>query len=149
MSKAKTPAKAQNPAEVIAELGLDKAAPAKVKPSEKPENVTNERNIKWPQDKSGMTGGLRREGARSIGRMAGKEENLRLVLDTLKVLADYAEAKLAWQKAQKLSVADSAAARKAANDAAVMNTKRRQAAAARAKIKALEAEAEALEAKVK
>lgn len=57
--------------------------------------VTNPLDIQWPQDEYGFTTMLRKEGARAIGRIQGDATKMRVLLDTLEVLRDHAEAKLA------------------------------------------------------
>ncbi len=59
---------------------------------------TNAEKLPWPQDISGITAKLRREGCRSIGRMKGNDHAMEVVMGTLRVLAKHAEAKLAQQK---------------------------------------------------
>lgn len=55
--------------------------------------ITNPRDLPWPQDVDGMTQHLRRGGGRAIGRIGGKKERLERVLETLEVLAQYAQDK--------------------------------------------------------
>ncbi len=59
---------------------------------------TNAEKLPWPQDISGITARLRREGCRSIGRMKGNDDAFEVVMGTLRVLAKHATAKLTQQK---------------------------------------------------
>lgn len=61
--------------------------------------ITNPRDLPWPQDVDGMTQHLRRGGGRAIGRIGGKQERLDRVLETLEVLAQYAQDKFDQQVA--------------------------------------------------
>ena len=60
--------------------------------------------LPWPFDHNRITYDLRREGCRSIGRMNGKEENLELVIEVLRVLAKHAKDKLEHQKKHKANI---------------------------------------------
>jgi len=150
MSKAKSPAdEAKTPAAVLAELGVANTktgtalvvrdpdlADAEVKEEapvveKDPRAETNERLLAWPQDPSNMCQGLRREGARAIGRMNGDKSRMEMFMKTMQVLADYAAAKLEWQKIQKASIADTETRRKAAQAAALKAAQVREAANAR------------------
>lgn len=62
-------------------------------------NETNPVKLPWPADYTGMCQKLQREGCRAIGRMGGDDENLDRVIETLKILAWHAQAKLVEQKA--------------------------------------------------
>lgn len=64
----------------------------------KPTPIVNSRLLKYPQDRGGVTSKLRREAARSVGRIAGDEVKLKLVLDTLDVARQYALDKFEAQK---------------------------------------------------
>lgn len=59
---------------------------------------TNAEKLPWPQDISGITARLRREGCRSIGRMKGNDDAFEVVIGTLRVLAKHATVKLVQQK---------------------------------------------------
>lgn len=86
-----------------------------------PVSVT--RTVVTPQDPRGLTTALKRELARSIGRMGGKAENLDIVLGTLKAFGDHAKAKVKEQKAAQ------EAAVKAAKEKAELQIKRTRKAA--------------------
>jgi len=72
--------------------------PTTIEPVPQEEPLINSQKLPWPQDVLGITHRLRREGCRAIGRMDGKEPNLQLFKDTLRVLARHAEAKIAQQR---------------------------------------------------
>ncbi len=63
--------------------------------------MTNAYKLPWPQDTLGITMRLRREGCRAIGRMDGKVERLTLIMDTMRILAKHAQAKLDAQVTAK------------------------------------------------
>jgi len=63
---------------------------------------TNPAKLPWPTDSTGMTGHLKREGCRAIGRMGGDDANLEVVMEVLRILAKHAKAKLLEQKAEQL-----------------------------------------------
>jgi len=58
----------------------------------------NPAKIPWPSDNVGMTSRLKREGCRAIGRMSGRDENLEIVMQVLRLLAQHAQDKLSEQK---------------------------------------------------
>jgi hypothetical protein len=59
---------------------------------------TNSAKLPWPQDRGGITSLLRREGARAIGRIGGREDRLELVLEVLDILREYAIEKYEFQR---------------------------------------------------
>ena len=152
MTKANTPAEAKSPAKLIADLGLNSntkpAAPEKVRKSAGNAGVTNERLLPWPQDVHGMCQGLRREGARAIGRMNGDPARLKLLLDTIAVLTEYAHDKLKWQAGQKVAFEDRRAATVEAKLKATVAAKRAALAAARKEARAAEIKAAGIEAEI-
>jgi len=58
---------------------------------------TNANKLPWMQDPYGFVSNLRREGCRSIGRMQGDARKMEVLMDTLRVLAKYAAAKMTEQ----------------------------------------------------
>ena len=68
-----------------------KEAPAKA--------VSVARTVDAPRDPRGLTTALKREFARSIGRMGGKQENLEVVVETAKAFIKHAQVKVKEQKA--------------------------------------------------
>lgn len=52
--------------------------------------ITQAAKLKFPQDTVGFTSSFKRETARAIGRIGGKEANLKIMLDTLDILRQYA-----------------------------------------------------------
>lgn len=60
---------------------------------------SNPAKIDWPTDKAGITGRLKREGCRAIGRISGDSDNLDIVMNVLRILAQHAKDKLAEQQA--------------------------------------------------
>lgn len=98
---------------------------------------TNSSKLPFPQDRGGITQELRRGGVRAIGRIAGNEDALETVLQTLEVLADYARERceeqkqeLANRRARIQERADIEA--KVAADALKLDLKRKQDAVKRA-----------------
>lgn len=59
---------------------------------------TNASKLPWMQDRHGFVANLRREGCRSIGRMMGDDQKMEVLMDTLRILARYAAAKMEEQK---------------------------------------------------
>ena len=59
---------------------------------------SNSAKIDWPTDRAGITSRLKREGCRAIGRMSGDRENLDVVMDVLRILAQHAKDKFAEQE---------------------------------------------------
>lgn len=80
--------------------------PTTVKPTAE---ATNSAALEWPQDTYGFTSMLRKEGARAAGRIKGDPEKLNTYLQTLQVLGEHAQAKMAAQVEQ--NAADIAAAK--------------------------------------
>lgn len=106
--------------------------------------VVNVRDITWPHDKYGITTLLRKEGARAIGRIKGDDAKMEVVMQTLKVLAQHATAKIEQQKADKeaaIAAAENmrlaAEARVKADAAAEVKRLERDIAAAKEKVKKL------------
>jgi len=62
---------------------------------------TNASKLPWMQDPHGFVSNLRREGCRSIGRIQADEPKLAVFMDTLRVLAKYAAAKMDEQKMER------------------------------------------------
>lgn len=76
-----------------------KEAPAKA--------VSVSRTVEAPRDPKGLTTSLKREFARSIGRMGGKQENLEVVVKTAEAFIKHAKVKVKEQKAaQEAAVKD-------------------------------------------
>lgn len=59
---------------------------------------TNPRDLQWPHDNFGFTSMTRKEGARAIGRIKGDPQKLDVFLQTLRVLAEHAKAKIEDQQ---------------------------------------------------
>tara|TARA_R110002020_G_scaffold258499_1_gene472289 strand:+ start:311 stop:694 length:384 start_codon:yes stop_codon:yes gene_type:complete len=107
--------------------------------------VTNELKLKFPQDTAGITPVMRREVARTIGRIKGDPKKMEIFKETYAILGDYAEAVYAKQvKAKKDAVAKAAAAAKAKEEASTIAGKQR-AAVKRREADALNKEADVLE----
>jgi len=117
---------------------------------------TNSAKLPWPQDRNGTTLMLRREGARSIGRIGGREDRLALVLETLEILRMYAIEKYEAQIESKAAKKERADARQAFKEEqaireakAAISEKRKQARANNAEAKRLEREFNKREAALK
>lgn len=52
--------------------------------------ITQAAKLEFPQDTVGFTSSFKRETARAIGRIGGKEDKLTIFLDTLDILRQYA-----------------------------------------------------------
>ena len=103
--------------------------------------VSVSRVVVTPQDPKGLTTALKRELARSIGRMGGKKENLDVVLGTIDAFAKHAKVKVKEQQA---------AHRKALADAKTKADHELELARKRAelRIKAKEAQVELLQSEI-
>lgn len=77
-------------------------------------NETNALKLDFPRDPHGFTTLLRKEGVRAVGRLAASDDKLAIFLNTLKVLARYAKAKI---ETQKLIRADDVIAAEMASEA--------------------------------
>ncbi len=119
----------------------------KVKKSTKKKTapVLHAHKLVLPQDPQGFTGNLRRELARSVGRIAGDQKRLDSFVETLSVFQDFARNKAQAQRDDlQKKIADKAARLKTAQDAAlrtaeaVINSKRATVAQFSAEIEAHE-----------
>jgi len=107
----------------------------------------NAAKLEWPQDVLSITHQLRREGCRAIGRMDGKDANLKLVIATLRVLAKHAEAKLVQQNVTRKKHADELIRRAEIKIAQNALQKARIGKALKSQIRGLEARLAAVEGK--
>lgn len=111
--------------------------------------ITQAAKLKFPQDTVGFTSAFKREAARAIGRIGGKEDKLAIFLETLEILREYAVNKTEAQVAA-VKVAREAEKEKVAK--ALEDDKKRKArriASKEAEIALLTREIEALEPKAK
>lgn len=60
--------------------------------------VINQRELVFPQDDTGFTTLLRKEGTRAVGRIGGDPKRLAVFKATLRVLAQHAETKIKHQQ---------------------------------------------------
>lgn len=107
--------------------------------------VTNPLKLVFPQDRAGITPGMRREVARTIGRVKGDPAKMEIFRETLAVLAKYGEDVFAKEVAAKEAAIEARAKAKAAEEARQAKLAEQRALDKRAAAEALVKEAEALE----
>ena len=94
---------------------------------------TNELKLPFCTDATGFMSNMKRECARSIGRLSGNDKRLEDLLHTMEVLTAYAKEKHAWQKsnlhraqAKQVTKAADAVAKIAAQKEMVMKLKKQE-----------------------